>query len=245
VALVFEIMVNLGLSRNVLKQLPTIHSLPGYYGFDHCIEHKRRLHLVSIGEAEKLAIGIYGTVEKMERVFNKGVRTEASKYNNILRKWEIEHGWKDLSDGGPWPPRRPHIPRYLKIQPVHDESFREWRFMGSTSFPYWDSHNHTLESGVYCRACTCDWEEREDVYSRREHKLVRRRYHQAFLKEAMPTHFLHCKSLKKGYNLEDLVKELAWPYERTVGDFLVLVADDTESSTNVRVRKKSTRLRGH
>ena len=95
----------------------------------------------------------------------------------------------------------------------------------TATFPYWNRQTQTLESGVYCRACTYHLEEgKADEWRRKEtirhpYPPSREAYHRAFLEADLPEHFIKCSAIKKDYDF--CSRNLGDGFRRDGTDFIV------------------------
>ncbi|KAL2869658.1 uncharacterized protein BJX67DRAFT_391713 [Aspergillus lucknowensis] len=178
-----DAMWHFGLSRKQLKSIPIIYPLPS---------NRKGKRMVDVWQAERLGIGIHGSLQKMKRLFLARVEEQRSKEEMRDRKWEKE------GCIGRAPARR-----LITMNLVDGVTPSNWRLKGTTSFPYWNRQTAKLEPGVYCRACTYDHEEMQTSSPGYPScSESRKPYYRAYLESDMPEHFLHCPAVKKNYNFK-------------------------------------------
>lgn len=100
--------------------------------------------------------------------------------------------------------------------------------MASTTFPYWDIEKQKVETGVYCSACTAEWEDQEEPLEDHAGGPEEQRYHQAFIEEELPAHFRQCVATMQGLVRENCTRE-HFPYKRSGENFLVEFGEDDPS----------------
>jgi hypothetical protein len=159
----------------------------------------------------ELAISVYGSEQKAneayERCHEKGWATfekwKREQYEKLTReqvetlrsdyfekmRWEqyIFHGVN------PFDPHA-HVNRPPRRNALRHSDMRELFCPGSqatTDLPYWDQTAHTLESGVYCSACTCKYLSTHSWPVGRFEPVER-----AYTVGAIVQHFEHCENLK-------------------------------------------------
>lgn len=237
---VSDVMVKFALRRSSIAHFPTLYSLPGIYGKYSHRTHKKRVHLVSVHETEKVAHRIHGSRENIAQLVADNLAMKEDQYYAKVSKWEKDNSLRITDDmpHGSNLPRRPYAPRYRKFEPFPPPCLSTWQLLGSTSFPYWNTRDRSLELGMYCSACAYVWEEGLDgVLDDFLHDasdglggevVEEENYYRSFLKEEIPNHFLKCKAVKRGFfRLEDRSYH-PFPFGRGGSDFLVLPGGEAQ-----------------
>lgn len=96
-----------GLSQLDLGQIPNMCTLPGRYAVRHILQHRKRVKLISVKQAERLGIAIHGSREAME---SAGISRDATKVkymrNSQLRlyQWLVgsDHAEIQLTNSVAW-----------------------------------------------------------------------------------------------------------------------------------------------
>lgn len=206
-----DAMFRFGISRKDLKSIPIIYPLPGKW-------NKQRM--VDVAQARALGLRLHGSLKKMNRSFQTRFKERREKEELAWSKWRedvISRGSERRE------PRYRHFPSEL----VDTFQASVWRLLGTTSFPHWDRQKRALESGLYCRACTYHYEERnggaqQQCLRWKSQPESKKAYDRAFLQVDLPEHFLHCPAVKANYNFQDRKKgQIMWPFRRSGTDFVV------------------------
>lgn len=204
-----DVMFHFGISRKDLKSIPIIYPLPGDW-------NKQRR--VDVAQARALGLRLHGSLKKMNEGFRTRLKKRREKEDLARSKWR-EDVWRGSE-------RREPRYRYIPMNLVDCFQASVWRLMGTTSFPYWDRQKRALEPGIYCRACTYRYEEREGGAYRQCHRWrsqpeSKKAYNRAFLQADLPKHFLHCPAVKANYDFGDRKGLIKWPFRRSGTDFIV------------------------
>ncbi|KAK2757534.1 hypothetical protein FQN54_004503 [Arachnomyces sp. PD_36] len=213
-----DVMLHFGISGKDLKSIPILYPLrDNKHHMDDVVECSKQ-RMVDVAQARELGLRINGSLEKMKKDFRIRRNKHRDKEKTARLKWK-----EDIRTGR----SERREPGYRSIPGNLTNSWEasEWRMLGTTSFPYWDRHTGLSEPGVYCRACTYQFEERGgrgrqscQPWGRGRGK---RAYDRAFLQAQLPEHFRRCSAVKEDYNFHKREGPIEWPWRRTGTDFTV------------------------
>ncbi|CEL08931.1 hypothetical protein ASPCAL12076 [Aspergillus calidoustus] len=225
--------------NNKVHPLPVIRTIP-----IHPPWAPRRI--ADIGQALELAITIHGSLAAVEHAAREREERNRTAYQAALKEWVIWNGDGEEEDNTKWRrtrkgkktrspsptpiPRRPRVPHKRFKSLLTGQGADNWRFRATVAFPYFDRKMQTVETGVYCRACTYHWDKgyaddwRPAATSFHPHSPNREARFRAFLEKDIPAHFAVCKNMNRGY---DFAESRLHPLERQADgeDFFVFPED--------------------
>jgi hypothetical protein len=227
--------------NNKVHPLPVIRTIP-----IHPPWAPRRI--ADIGQALELAITIHGSLAAVEHAAREREERKRTAYQAALKEWVIWNGDGEEEDNTKWrrtrkgkktrspsptpTPRRPRVPHKRFKSLRTGQGADNWRFRATVAFPYFDRKMQTVETGVYCRACTYHWDEgyaddwRPAATIFHPHPPNREARFRAFLEKDIPAHFAVCKNMNRGY---DFAESRLHPLERQAdGEDFFVVPEDWE-----------------
>ncbi|KAL2216569.1 hypothetical protein M432DRAFT_621592 [Thermoascus aurantiacus ATCC 26904] len=173
------------LTGDSMKELKTLSTFPHLSRFhNRNLDWKPRL-LASQQAAFELGVKIHGSEQAMWDAAKEIYHSLSNQYYKARAAGEEENSLSAALSLA--------VDSYFGGYDIE-----RWRYMGSTAFPFWDRRRRVLETGTYCGACAFDCEQNVQHGG----KLVeeqRERYNRAFLLSEIPSHFLSCEALKRGY----------------------------------------------
>lgn len=225
----FNLAVHYMIPNEYRSEVNILRSLRNDYGTYEYHSHYQAYHMASVKAFSELSHQIHGSTENRERRKAERRKVALEQYN---KEREIMVSWHSARLYGDFPkPPEPVRPACLFYKCFDKETLSKWRFMASTTFPYWDIAKQKLETGAYCSACTQEWEDQEVSLESRAGGRAEQRYHQAFLEEELSAHFRQCAATREGLVRENHKWE-HFPYRRS-GENSLVEFDDYEPSFDI------------
>ncbi|KAK2784062.1 hypothetical protein FQN52_009332 [Onygenales sp. PD_12] len=220
-----EVALHTLLTRNALQSLPRMKTLPGASCGRHV--YVNSVTLVSVHEAKQLSVRILGSSPRCYPRSKMARRYSLDSYftNSVIRRnvrgllnkggHDMENHSGKSSDGScdrnDGPAMNPFMTAFCD----------RWKYMGATPFGFWSNKTQTLERGLYCSACTNQWECR---YGRQQAlDTTKIMYHRAYLGNNIREHFRDCTATKNGYSGTTMS---SWRrHKRHGSDFFLMLPD--------------------
>jgi hypothetical protein len=132
------------LTKQQLKALPVMWSIPGKYGVPHRISRQRSIRLTSVKAVKELAVQVHGSMEALTANYPLDPRDHtSSKFDKLL--WYRQAPLHPLSQDP------------LTINDVGMRPSDDFGGMGAIPFP--SLLNGSIEQALWCRGCEMTYEE--------------------------------------------------------------------------------------
>ncbi|KAJ0414908.1 hypothetical protein BJY00DRAFT_327340 [Aspergillus carlsbadensis] len=204
--------------NNKAHPLPVIRTIPNVPPF-------RPRSVADVGQALALAMRIHGSPKAVKRACRSREKADRKAHERAVKKWD-----RDRDRRATPAPRRPRAPHKRPASLRSGEQADNWRFRATVALPYLDRKMQTVETGVYCRACTYHWEEgtanewKGGPWVLHPHPPTREARFRAFLEKDIPAHFAVCKNVDRGYDFSERRLD-SWGREADGEDFFVFPED--------------------
>ncbi|KAF2802824.1 uncharacterized protein BDZ99DRAFT_454540 [Mytilinidion resinicola] len=128
-----------GLTKQQLRALPIMRSIPGKYRVAHSVSHQRSIRLTTVKAAKELALKVHGSLEALATKFPLDARNIATVNKLDTLTWYRQAELRPLS----------HDPLTIKDVGIRPRD----NFCGMGAIPFPSLLKNGTEQGLWCRGC--------------------------------------------------------------------------------------------